>query len=295
MNRPPAYPFSLKEVTLYNGCRISYMDEGSGTQTILFIHGLANYGASWKKNMAALSKKYRCIAIDLPGNGLSANLNKYSIKIFADCILDFIGRLNLTNVCLAGHSMGGQIAIRATTEAPGAVRKLLLFAPAGFEEFSEIEKMMYRNSVQYMSWISNDAYNLEQTLKNSFYRFPSAADGMIKDLIALMQRQPTAAYRSMIDQCVQSMIAEPVYAELSFIKQPALVLFGVNDALIPNKILHMVSTKSVAEKGTSKLQNGVLKMIPDCGHFLQWEKATTVNEIIEAWMAAPVNKSATSK
>ncbi len=282
---PPAYPFPLKHVTLYNGCRVAYVDEGSGTQTILFIHGLANYSAGWKKNIAALSKKYRCIALDLPGNGLSEGLTKYSIKDFAHCIIDFIGRSGLTNVCLAGHSMGGQIALRIAIDAPLAIKSMVLCAPAGFEQFSEFEKMMYQSSMQYMSWVSNDAYNLEQTLRNSFYRYPAAADTMIKDLIALMQLQPITKYREMVDQCVQSMISDPVFSRLEVIAFPVLVMFGNNDALIPNKILHQVSTKSVGEKGVAKLKNGTLKMIPDCGHFLQWEQASVVNAAIDAWLS----------
>jgi len=260
------------------------MDVGSGDQTILFVHGLANYGAGWAKNIATLSSHYRCIAIDLPGNGLSENLPSYSIALFAQCLIDFIGRMNLKNVCLAGHSMGGQIALRVAIDAPFAIQKLVLCAPAGFEQFTELDRMFYQGSMQYMSWVSNDAYNLEQTLYNSFYQFPDSAKQMIKDLIALMQRQTLPKYREMVDQCVQAMLKEPVLRELENIRHQALVLFGERDGLIPNKIIHPVSTREVAKTGVEKMRNATLKMIPDCGHFLQWEKAKVVNEAIVEWL-----------
>lgn len=287
INRPPAYPFPIRDVTLFNGCKVAYMDEGSGPQTLLFIHGLANYGAGWKLNIDALSKKFRCIALDLPGNGLSEGMAKYSIKAFSECIIDFIGRVGLSNVCLAGHSMGGQIAIKAALDAPFAIDKLVLCAPAGFEQFSELDKMMYQGSMQYMTWVSNDAFNLEQTMRNSFFHYPAAADKMTKDLIALMQRQPINKYREMVDQCVQSMVSEEVFSKLDRLEQPVLVLFGEKDALIPNKILHPVSTKSLGEKAVSRMRKATLHMIPDCGHFLQWEQAGHVNKSIADWLAKP--------
>ncbi len=284
MLRPPAYPFPVQDITLYNGCRMAYMDTGTGNNTLLFIHGLANYAAGWLKNIEGLSKKYRCVAIDLPGNGLSENMSTYSIGAFSKCIVDFIGRMGLSNVSLVGHSMGGQIALRAVLEAPYAISRLILCAPAGFEQFNELDKLFYQGSMQYMSWVSNDAYNLEQTMYSSFYKFPSGAEKMIKDLLAIMQRQPLAHYREMTDQCVRAMLVEPVFRELNKIAQPALVFFGNNDALIPNRIIHPVSTKDVGFAGVKEMQQATLKMIPDCGHFLQWEKAAVVNEAIIQWL-----------
>jgi pimeloyl-ACP methyl ester carboxylesterase len=260
------------------------MDEGSGPHTLLFIHGLANYAAGWKRNIEVLRKKYRCVSLDLPGNGLSEHLPSYSIKAFAECIIDFIGRLGLGDVCVIGHSMGGQIAIKVALDAPQATERLVLCAPAGFEGFTEMDRMFYQGSMQYMSWISNDAYNLEQTLHNSFYRYPSGADKMVKDLLALMQRQPVAKYREMVDQCVMAMLREPVLRELAIVRQKTLVLFGENDALIPNRILHPVSTWQVGKAGTDIMQQAQLHMIPDCGHFLQWEKAEVMNKLVDEWL-----------
>ena len=261
------------------------MDEGQGDTTLLFIHGLANYGASWKKNIEALSKTHRCIALDLPGNGLSGNSDQnYSISFFTKCIIDFIGRLGLKKVCLVGHSMGGQIALTVALEAPGAVEKLILCAPAGFETFSEMDKMFYQNSMQYMSWMSNDEFNLQQTLHSSFYRFPAGAESMIQDLVSLMKLQQGQKYRAMVDQCVQSMVKESVFSRLKNIPHPALVLFGDMDALIPNRMLHPVSTKDIGLKGTKEMPHALLKMIPQCGHFLHWEKAKEVNAAILEWL-----------
>lgn len=286
MLRIPTYPFPVFDVKLFNNAHVAYMDTGVGDQTILFIHGLANYSAGWKYNIETLSKHYRCIAIDLPGNGMSENVpGPYSITFFAHCITDFIGRLGLTNVILAGHSMGGQIAIRALADTPGCAERLILCAPAGFEQFSEIDKVLYQSSMQYMSWFSNDEYNLQETLRNSFYNFPRGAETMIRDLTAFLRRQQSSDYKRMVDQCVLSMLNEPVFDRLKTISHPALVMYGEMDGLIPNRIIHPVSTRDIAERGVKQLPNARLTMIPQCGHFLQWEKAAVVNELIIEWLS----------
>ncbi|MEL7003593.1 MAG: alpha/beta fold hydrolase, partial [Bacteroidota bacterium] len=69
------YPFDVKKVEVREGVQMAYMDVGSGTETILFIHGLGSYAPAWKKNIEGLSKQYRCIAVDLPGYGKSSKGN----------------------------------------------------------------------------------------------------------------------------------------------------------------------------------------------------------------------------
>lgn len=64
---------------------MNYIDEGEG-DTFLFIHGLATYALSWRRNIDELKKSYRCIAVDLPGNGLSDRADyPYGISFFC-CI-----------------------------------------------------------------------------------------------------------------------------------------------------------------------------------------------------------------
>ena len=285
MVNAPAYPYPVHNVTLFNNAHIAYMDEGQGDHTLLFIHGLANYAASWQPNIETLKSSFRCVAIDLPGNGLSENVTSpYSVSFFAKCIIDVIGRLALRNVTIVGHSMGGQVAITAALTVPGCCEGLVLCAPAGFEQFSDMEKMLYQSSMQYAGWFSNDENNLQQTLYNSFYQYPKAAEKMLKDLVNLIKRQNLKDYRRMLDQCVSSMLTEPVHARLKDVTQKTLVMFGEYDGLIPNRILHPVSTKSIGSAGTKLMPNARLEMIKGCGHFLQWEKAATVNSRITAFV-----------
>ena len=279
------YPYKTHFIELPGNCKIAYIDEGKGDKTLLFIHGLANYAPVWKKNIDQLKKNYRCIAIDLPGNGLSdQNTHKYSMTFFAECIFNFIEALKLRNLCLMCHSMGGQIAIITLLKYPDCAGSLALCAPAGFEQFSIMEKTMFYNSMHLMDFFTSDEHNLRSTVENSFYHYRNQADNMVNELVEIMKTYKINYYRKMVEACIKSMLEEPVFDKLHLIKQPALVMFGKNDALIPNKLIHHTTTEKIAAEGVKKMPHGKLEMIPDCGHFVQWEKADAVNNCIAAFL-----------
>lgn len=279
------YPYTVHKLTITNGCDIAYIDEGAGDKTLLFIHGLATYAPCWKKNIDQLKQHYRCIAIDLPGNGLSGRGDyPYSINFFAGCLYDFIRRMKLTNLTLAGHSMGGQVAITLLANEPAAAEKLVLCAPAGFETFTHIERTLYTSGISFFDMFSTDENSLRQTIHSSFFHFMQEGKHMTDELVAMMKQYPMKEYRKMIDGCIHGMLNEPVYDILPRIQQPTLVLFGEYDALIPNKLIHHTSTRQLAEDGVKRMPHAKLEMIPNCGHFLQIEKAEVVNTLIRKFL-----------
>jgi len=281
MNASNTSHLPYHKITLSNNLSVSYIDEGKGPYTLVFIHGLATYGGTWAHNIEGLQSNFRCIALDLPGNGHSDKGDlPYSIQYYAACVYDFIQKMKLTNVVLCGHSMGGQIAMTLMLNVPNAAEKMVLCAPAGFEQFNVFEKTMYRSVIGLADIFSSDENNLRNSIYNSFYKNPTQADGMIEDMLKILRSYPTITYKKMLDASIQAMMNEPVYNHLSKIIIPTLVIFGELDALIPNKLLHPISTDQLARSAVARMPNATLEMIPFAGHFVQWEKADKVNEAI---------------
>jgi pimeloyl-ACP methyl ester carboxylesterase len=281
MVSPIKYPYETHFIDLPGNCRVAYVDEGAGERTLLFVHGLANYAMVWKKNIEYLKQYYRCIAIDLPGNGLSdQNDHKFTMKFFADTVNDFIDKMGLKNVTMIGHSMGGQVALTALLQAPENAASLVLCAPAGFEAFTVLDKTLYYSTIHLLDFISSEEHSLRSTIERSFYHHNSQGETVISELIALMKTYKLTYYRKMIESCIRQMLEEPVRDKLHLVKQKTLVLFGSHDALIPNKLLHHTTTEKVAMEGTKKMPNARLELLPNCGHFIQWEKADDVNRNI---------------
>src|SRR5205085_2786592 len=90
------YPFDVKRVKLDRDVEIAYCEEGKGAHTLLFVHGLGNYIPVWENCIRELSNDFRCIAVDLPGNGLSSRGDyPYSMFFYAESIARFCERLSI--------------------------------------------------------------------------------------------------------------------------------------------------------------------------------------------------------
>jgi pimeloyl-ACP methyl ester carboxylesterase len=277
-----SYPYPVqRQKVLHDAVDIAYVDEGQGETTILFVHGLGHSLLGWVKNIDYLKQYYRCVAIDLPGNGLSSTGNyPYSMHFFAEAINDFIKEKQLKNVYLAGHSMGGQISMIFSLLHQESLKGLILCAPAGFETFNDWEKSLYRNTMYFVDLVSNEENSLRKAIQNSFYIMPDNAPAFTQQLVDLMKLQDRDHYRHMIDSCINAMLDESVFEKLGKINVPVLILFGERDNLIPNRFIHPISTKSLAETAAKQFKNAEVHIISQCGHFLQWEKAQQVNSYI---------------
>jgi pimeloyl-ACP methyl ester carboxylesterase len=278
------YPFITQKVKLQSGEEIAYFDEGKG-QPIIFIHGLGSYAPAWKKNIEGLKSQYRCIAIDLPGYGKSSK-GKYeaSMTYYAAILRDFMEAIGLEKAVVAGHSMGGQIAMTAALAYPDKVERLVLVAPAGFELFHKGEKAWFREVLSPTAVKLTTVDQIKENIAWNFYDMPAEAEFMITDRIAMRKAVEFDAYCYIIPECVKGMVDEPVFDFLPQLEQPTLVLFGEQDNLIPNRFLNGGKTATIAQQGVEQLPNAQLKMIDEAGHFVHFEQAAVVNGEIQAFL-----------
>lgn len=280
------YPYEIHHAALPNDLRIAYIDEGEGPFTLLFIHGLGSYLRAWDQNIDQLRQDYRCIALDLPGYGKSSKGEyAYDMSFFAEVIRQFIDQLQLKNVILVGHSMGGQIAMHTVLNDPAAIEKLILLAPAGFETFSEKESNWLQSVYTAALIKATPEAQIVKNFEINFYKMPDNARFMIDDRLYMRETVEYDRYCEMIPKCVAGMLNEPVFDRLSTFNLPTLILYGEGDLLIPNRILHQdLNVKKVATSGHEVIPDSRLLLLPEAGHFIQWEQAEKVNEVIGQWL-----------
>jgi len=149
---------------------ISFIDVGTGSKTLILVHGLASNAGFWRYVIPELSKEYRVIAIDLPGYGKSQkDAYPYSISFYAEQIKRLADELKLKKFTIAGHSMGGQIGIMFSLKYPDRLEKLVLASPAGIEEFEKGEGDWLR-SVMTKNFIKKTYEDgVRRNLANNFY------------------------------------------------------------------------------------------------------------------------------
>ena len=113
------------ELKTRNGVRLSYLDKGQGSPSLLLIHGWGGDRRIWQRQVVALAARHRIIAVDLRGHGGSdAPKQDYSIRCLADDVAWLCRRLHLRHIIAVGHRMGGLIALRlaaALEEVAGLV------------------------------------------------------------------------------------------------------------------------------------------------------------------------------
>ena len=105
-------------VALRDG-EMHYVDEGSGPP-ILFVHGTPTNSYEYRHLIAALSKRFRCIAPDHLGFGESARPRSfaYTPEAHAAVLRELVERLGLDDFTLVVHDFGGPIGLPLITDHP---------------------------------------------------------------------------------------------------------------------------------------------------------------------------------
>jgi pimeloyl-ACP methyl ester carboxylesterase len=236
----PTYDLPVQKLQLNSNMQIAYIEAGKG-RSILLIHGLGGNISHWSKNVQELAKQYHVVAIDLLGYGhsiTSISSTEDYLQSYAELIHRFIKRKKLKKSVLVGHSMGAQIAIITALSYPKKISKLILLAPAGLETFTNDEAQLLINATQPVTFQKQQEDAIRLNYKNNFYNLPQDAEVLIKDRLRLKNCTHFQEYTETISNGIKGMLSHPVKKDLSKLKQPVLIVFGANDALIPNQILH---------------------------------------------------------
>ncbi|MEN6407954.1 MAG: alpha/beta fold hydrolase [Thermoguttaceae bacterium] len=128
------YPFESRQ-TLIDGHRLHYVDEGRGP-VLLMVHGNPTWSFYWRDLIGPLSKKFRVVAVDHIGCGLSDKPSPadYSYRL-ARRIADLnalIEKLDLRDITLVAHDWGGAIGMGAAVAAPERFSRFVLMNTAAF-------------------------------------------------------------------------------------------------------------------------------------------------------------------
>jgi pimeloyl-ACP methyl ester carboxylesterase len=112
-----------------NGVKLYYEEYGQGIP-LLLIHGGLSSIETMAPVIPELSKKFRVIAVDCPGQGRSEQAPSVSYQLMADYFSKMIDQLKLDSVYVFGYSDGGNVALLMAADRPDKVKKAAAFAAA---------------------------------------------------------------------------------------------------------------------------------------------------------------------
>lgn len=120
----------VRTITLH-GRRLAYRISGSGPVVVL-IHGMAGSSETWLPVMQAAGDRVTLIAVDLPGHGASdPPQGDYSLGAHAAIVRDLLMALGHARATIAGHSLGGGIAMQFAYQFPERIERLVLVNSGG--------------------------------------------------------------------------------------------------------------------------------------------------------------------
>jgi pimeloyl-ACP methyl ester carboxylesterase len=115
-----------------DGSMVAVTDIGRGP-TLLFVH-TGTWSFIWRDVMTRLASGFRCICMDAPGTGLSAQLPKWAITLdrSSRAVADVIERFNLEDLTLVVHDLGGVAGVAGAARTPDRVRGLVAINTFGW-------------------------------------------------------------------------------------------------------------------------------------------------------------------
>lgn len=262
--------------TPYNVVELShgktrYVERGSGSP-VIFLHsaGYLSGADNWWPILPALSRRHRCIAIDMLNFGLSEPFDReFSFAYLVDFVREFQDALNLEKTHIVGHSMGGWVGALLSYESPNRVEKFVDIAGGG---------MATRALAAMVEFAPPSAEEIAKQATAKFNGTGLNIDEMVAKYVSHLTTPEVAAafgkvMKHMTDPLNRSRYHLP--RRLSHVLTPTLVAWGKNDE---------VNNVSMAEEKHRLLRNSKLALF-ECGHFVPQEKPLELADAILDFLA----------
>jgi len=125
------FPFASRFLEM-DGHRIHHVDEGDGPVLLFVNAGLWSF--VWRDLIVRLRGRFRCVALDFPGAGLSTAAEGYraGIEESSRVLEAFIRELDLRDVTLVLHDLGGPVGLGAGVKVPERIRGIAIVESFGW-------------------------------------------------------------------------------------------------------------------------------------------------------------------
>jgi len=261
-------------VTLNDGLRLHYLDNGSGAP-VLFIHG-SGPGASGHSNFKLnypefAAAGHRVLVPDLPGYGVSDKPETdYTLDFFVDAMFGLLDALDIARCTLVGNSLGGAIAIKMALDQPQRIARLVLMAPGGLMEKEQYYLQMegiQKMGAAFANGELNDADGMRRLLSLQLFDPSQISDETVNERVAVVLEQP---------RCVLTRMQVPNLAgRVAELSCPILGFWGMNDKFCP---------ASGAQTLMDACRNIRFVLLSECGHWVMVEHRALFNREVLAFL-----------
>ena len=266
------------KIVTKDGVEIFYKDWGKG-QPIVFSHGWPLSSDDWDAQMLFfLDHGYRVIAHDRRGHGRSTQTDTGNdMEHYAADLAALTEALDLRDAIHIGHSTGGgEVAAYVARHGQKRTARIVLIGavppimvknannPGGtpIEVFDDFRKQLVADRAQFFLDIPT----------GPFYGFNRPGAKISEGIIRNWWRQGMMGGTKAHYDCIKAFSETDFTEDLKKIEQPALVLHGDDDQVVPYQDAGVLSAKL--------LKNATLKIYPDFPHGMATTHADVINQDI---------------
>ncbi|NVO84838.1 alpha/beta fold hydrolase [Hymenobacter terrestris] len=237
-----------------------YVDEGTG-EVLLLLHGLFGALSNWEDVITEFRTRYRVVIPLLPIYDMP--LLKAGVPGLVSFVEEFLAEIGLQEPCtVLGNSLGGHIALVYALQNPTRVARLVLTGSSGLFEDGMGGSFPKRGNYAYV----------EEKVAYTFYD-PTVATRELVDEVFSVTNSNAKCLR--IISIARSAQRHNLSKELSRIKAPTLLVWGLNDTITPPVVGHEFHRL---------LPNSELRFLDHCGHAPMMERPAEFNRLLMGFL-----------
>ena len=244
------------DVQLTTGVRLRYAEQGDpAAHPVILLHGITDSSFSFSQVLSKLAATYHVYAPDQRGHGDSDRPEDkgYSWPDFAADVIAFMDAMGIERATLVGHSMGSMVAQQVAITAPERVARLVLVASTTTVRNEGV--LEFQQAVDTLDDPVPEEFAREFQVSTIYRPLP---EDFLDRVVAESLKLPARVWR---EAMAGMLVADPL--SLGEIPHPTLILWGDQDAFF---------SRAEQDLLVSKLANAVLKVYPETGHALHWER-----------------------
>lgn len=259
-----------------NGLRLRYRDWGGDGRPFLALHGAAAHAHWWDPVAPHLGGGLRVLALDWRGHGRSEwpRPPAYRSEDFAADLVAVIERLELRDVVVAGHSMGGHCALAFAAWHPDRLSRLVVLDARPHVNLERLRALQRRAPGAQTEFPTRAAALARFRLRPAE---TVAAPGLVREIARRgLERRPSGRWRYRFDPACEH-TRQPVdcWSLLPRITVPTLVVRGEHSTVLE---------RDVALRMTKALPAGSLEEIPGAHHHVTLDAPRALAEALLAWL-----------
>ena len=277
---PDAMTAPPLETAEAGGLTLAYRERGSGP-AVLLLHGWPTSSYLWRDVMPPIATRNRVIAVDLPGFGGSDKPvdAAYDFDFFEGALDGFLAALDVDDVALAVHDLGGPVGVHWALHRRERVRKLALLNTLVYPEFSEAVMMFLKacSEPELREQLTSPA-GLEAAMKLGL---ADEANLTEESLAAVREPFQTEESRRALAAAGVGLDLDgfvEIAQKLPDLEVPVRVIYGAQDRILPDVAETMARV-------ARDMPQAEITALPECGHFLQEEAGPRIGEELATFFA----------